>query len=56
MSPSIRRVIGFMLLLAAVVTAILNLHRVADLRMTWLPAMLLIFGAVLVGSARRRAS
>ncbi|MCA1815537.1 MAG: hypothetical protein LC746_03875 [Acidobacteria bacterium] len=54
MSPNLLRVIGFLFLAAAVATAILNLHRVADLRMPWLAPLLLIVGAALVASSRRR--
>ena len=54
MNPVLLRVIGMLLLVAAVVTAILNLHRVADLRMPWLAPLLLVFGAAFVILARRR--
>jgi hypothetical protein len=43
MNPSITRLVGIALLIAAVVAAILNLHRVADLRMPWLAPMLMIW-------------
>jgi hypothetical protein len=56
MNPSIVRLIGIMLLIAAAVTAILNLHRVADLRLPWLAPLLLIFGIAFVSFARRRKS
>ena len=54
MNPALIRLIGILLLVAAVVAAILNLHRVADLRMPWLAPILLVLGAVLVVSAKRR--
>ena len=54
MNPALRRLIGILLLVAAVAAAILNLHRVADLRMPWLAPLLLVCGAALVVSAKRR--
>lgn len=54
MNPSITRLVGIALLIAAVVVAILNLHRVADLRMPWLAPVLMILGIALVALARRR--
>lgn len=54
MNLSILRLIGIMLLIAAVVVAILNLHRVADLRMPWLAPLLMVWGAALVIFASRR--
>jgi Flp pilus assembly protein protease CpaA len=54
MNPSIIRLIGIVLLVAAAVTAILNLHRVADLKMPWLAPLLLVLGIGLVVFARRR--
>lgn len=54
MNPSITRVVGILLLIAAVVAAVLNLHRVADLRMPWLAPAFMIFGIALVALARRR--
>lgn len=54
MSPALLRLIGFLFLVAAIVAAILNLHRVADLRMPWLAPVLLVLGAALVVAARRR--
>jgi hypothetical protein len=46
MNPALLRLIGILLLVAAVVAAILNLHRVADLGMPWLGPLLLVLGAV----------
>ena len=54
MNPALLRVIGLLLLVAAVVAAILNLHRVADLGMPWLAPLLLVLGAAFVVFARRR--
>ncbi len=54
MNPSIIRLIAIVLLIAAAVVAILNLHRVADLRMPWLAPLLMICGVVFVIFARRR--
>ena len=54
MNPALLRIVGLLLLVAAVIVAILNLHRVADLRMPWLAPLLLVFGAVFVVLARRR--
>jgi hypothetical protein len=53
MNPTIIRV-GIVLLIAAAVAAILNLHRVADLRMPWLGPLLMVCGLVFVMLARRR--
>jgi len=53
MNPAFRRLIGILLLVAAAAAAILNLHRVADLRMPWLAPFLLVCGAALVISAKR---
>ena len=54
MNPPLLRLIGILLLVAAVVAAILNLHRVADLGMPWLGPVLLVLGAVFLAFARRR--
>lgn len=54
MNPSTMRLIGIAFLIGAVVVAVLNLHRVADLRMPWLAPVILVFGVALVASARRR--
>jgi len=54
MSPSVIRIIGFLLLIGAVIVAILNLHRVADLRMPWLAPLFLVLGTALVVASRRR--
>lgn len=54
MNPSIIRLAGIALLIAAAVVAILNLHRVADLRMPWLAPLLMVLGIAFVTLARRR--
>jgi hypothetical protein len=54
MNPLFIRLIGIVLLIAAAVTAILNLHRVADLRMPWLAPLLMVVGIAFVAFARRR--
>jgi hypothetical protein len=54
MNPALLRLIGFLLVVAAAVAAVLNLHRVADLRMPWLAPLLLVLGMVFVVLARRR--
>jgi hypothetical protein len=54
MNLSSPRIIGILFLVAAVVIAILNLHRVADLRMPWLAPIFLVLGAAIVVAARRR--
>lgn len=53
MNPSITRLVGIALLIAAAAAAVLNLHRVADLRMPWLAPVLMVFGIALVILARR---
>ena len=54
MNPSIIRLVGIALLITAVIVAILNLHRVADLRMPWLAPVLMVLGIAIVALARRR--
>jgi len=54
MSPSIVRAVGIALLIAAVAVAILNLHRVADLRMPWMAPAIMVLGIGFVALARRR--
>ena len=54
MSPSVIRVIGILFLIGAALAAILNLHRVADLRMPWLAPLFMVLGIALVVAARRR--
>jgi hypothetical protein len=52
MSPTVARVIGFVLIVAAVAVAILNLKRVAALGMPWLAPIFLILGAGLIAASR----
>ena len=54
MNPLTLRLSGFLFIVAAVVASVLNLHRVADLRMPWLAPVLLVIGAALVIASRRR--
>lgn len=54
MNPSIARSIGIALLIAAVAVAILNLHRVADLRMPWMAPVIMVLGIGFVALSRRR--
>ena len=49
------RSIGIGFLVAAVVIAVLNLKRVANLGMLWLNAPLLVLGVALIVLARRRS-
>jgi hypothetical protein len=53
MNPSVLRLIGTLLLIGAVVAAVLNLHRVADLGMPWLAPLLMIFGLVFLVLSKR---
>ena len=54
MNPALLRLIGLLLIVAAVAAAILNLHRVADLGMPWLAPLLLVLGAAFVVFAKKR--
>jgi len=54
MSRGLLRLIGILLLVAAAVAAILNLHRVANLGMPWLAPLLLVLGAAFMVFARGR--
>ncbi len=51
--PNVLRLFGILFLFAAVVVAVLNLHRMADLGLPWLAPLLLILGAVCVTLSRR---
>jgi hypothetical protein len=53
MTPTTLRLIGILFLVAAVVLAILNLKRVADLGMIWAGPALMIIGAAFMVLARR---
>lgn len=54
MSNSTLRLLGILCLIAAVVLAILNLKRVANLGSYWVAMPLLLLGIILVTRARRR--
>ena len=54
MSGKTLRLIGILVLVAGATVAVLNLKRVADLRMIWLPPVLLVIGIGLVVNSRRR--
>jgi hypothetical protein len=53
MSPSVRRTLGILCLVAAIVLAVLNLKRVANLGMMALVPMFILIGAVLIRSSKR---
>jgi hypothetical protein len=53
MTPNIMRLLGILLLAGAVVFAILNLHRVANLGMPWIAPLLLVLGIGLTAASRR---
>jgi len=50
---NVLRLFGSLFLIGAVVVAVLNLHRVANLGLPWLASLLLIFGALLMALSRR---
>jgi len=50
------RILGFVFIIAAVVVAILNLHRVANLGMTWLTPLLIILAVVFIVAGKRKAT
>jgi hypothetical protein len=54
LSAQTLRILGILILVAAVVIAVLNLKRVANLGMLWLNAPLLVIGVALILVARRR--
>ncbi len=54
MSNNTLRLLGILCLLAAVVLAILNLKRVANLGTVWVSTPLLLAGIILITRARRR--
>ena len=47
------RMLGFVLLVAAVAVAILNLKRVAAIGMPWLAPVFIVLGAGLIAASRR---
>ncbi len=54
--PNVLRLFGIVFLFGAVVVAVLNLHRVANLGLPWLAPLLLIFGVVCMTLLRRAKS
>ena len=54
LSAQTLRLLGILMLVAAVVVALLNLKRVANLGLIWLNAPLLVIGIALILAARRR--
>jgi hypothetical protein len=54
LSAQTLRLLGILMLVAAVVIALLNLKRVANLGLLWLNAPLLVIGIALILAARRR--
>ena len=53
MKPNVLRAIGILFAIAAVIIAVANLKRVADLGMPWLAPLFLVTGAVFMVSAKR---
>jgi hypothetical protein len=53
MSPKVLRLISVFFMVDAVIVAILNLHRVADLGMSWLPPLFIVIGVVFLVLARK---
>ena len=49
------RILSIVCLVAAAVVAVMNLKRVADLGMIWLPGVLVVCGAALMIASRKRA-
>ena len=54
MSPQTFRLIGILFMVAAVIAAVMNLKRVANLGMGWLPALLIVLGVAFIVNSRRR--
>ena len=55
MTPNILRLIGILFMVGAVVVAVLNLHRVANLGLPWLTFLLVAFGLACGGLSARMA-
>jgi uncharacterized membrane protein len=53
MSAKTHRLIGFIIMLLAIVIAVLNLQRTVNLGLKNLPVLLVILGAVLIARARK---
>jgi hypothetical protein len=54
LSAQTLRLLGILMLVTAVIIALLNLKRVANLGLLWLNAPLLVIGIALILAARRR--
>jgi hypothetical protein len=54
MSARNMRIIGFAFMVLAVVVAVLNLRRVANLGAFYLPSLLIVLGAAFIVRARNR--
>lgn len=54
MTPNVMRLLGILLLLSAIVFAVLNLHRVANLGLPWVAPILLVVGIGLTAASRRK--
>jgi hypothetical protein len=54
MNPSVIRLIWILVMVAALVIAVLNLHRVAGLRLPWLPPLLLVLAVAFIVAERRK--
>jgi len=54
-TPNIVRLLGILLMIAAAVVAVLNLHRVANLGLPWLTFLLFAFGLACIGLSTRLA-
>lgn len=55
MSPKVLRLVGVFFMVDAVIVAVLNLHRVANLGMTWLPPLFIVIGALFTVLARKKS-
>ena len=53
MASNILRLLGILFMAGAILVAVLNLHRVANLGLPWLTFLLLTFGLVCFGFSRR---
>lgn len=54
MTPNVMRLLGILFLAGAIVFAVLNLHRVANLGLPWIAPVLLIVGIGLTAASRRK--
>ena len=53
MKPNVLRMIGILFVVVAVIAAVANLRRVANLGMPWLAPLFLVLGVVCVVSSKR---